>query len=103
MLRYRLVYLMIPLVLAGCAMGPDYVRPSLMLPAASDNATAQIGPFTAADWWKLFNDPTLDRIEIEALAYNRDLKIALARVDEARALARIAFADRNRVMLCFTI
>jgi len=75
-------------------MGPDYIRPDLMLPSASDNASADIAPFTAADWWKLFNDPTLDRIENEALAYNQDLKIAMARVEEARALARIAFADR---------
>jgi multidrug efflux system outer membrane protein len=64
-----------------------------MLPQASDNASAH-APFTAADWWKLFNDPTLDRIEGEALAYNRDLKMAMARVDEARAMARIALADR---------
>ncbi|MBN2105843.1 MAG: efflux transporter outer membrane subunit [Deltaproteobacteria bacterium] len=94
MLRYRLVYLLIFLLPAGCAMGPDYIRPELALPAAPDNATAQSAPFTAADWWKLFDDPTLDRIEGEALAYNRDLHMAIARVDEARALARIAFADR---------
>lgn len=93
MLRYRLLYLLIALVPAGCAMGPDYIRPELMLPIASDNASHS-APFTAADWWKLFDDPTLDRIEQEALDYNRDLKIAMARVDEARALARIAFADR---------
>jgi multidrug efflux system outer membrane protein len=52
---------------SGCLMGPDYVRPKLELPAGADNAS-QIAPFTAADWWKLFGDPTLDRIELEALA-----------------------------------
>jgi len=94
MLRYRIFYLLLPLLCAGCTMGPDYVRPQTALPAASDNASSQIAPFTAADWWKLFDDPTLDRIEVEALTYNRDLKIAMARVEESRALARIAFADR---------
>jgi multidrug efflux system outer membrane protein len=75
-------------------MGPDYIRPELMLPLDSDNASASIAPFTATDWWKLFDDPTLDRIEAEALAYNRDLEIAMARVEEARAFAQIAMADR---------
>jgi len=94
MLRYRLLYLLIFLLLAGCAMGPDYIRPTPMLPTAFDNVSEQITPFTALNWWKLFNDPTLDRIEQEALVYNCDLKIAMARVEESRALARIAFADR---------
>ncbi len=89
----RCLYLAFLMLCSGCLMGPDYVRPKLELPAGADNAS-QIAPFTAADWWKLFGDPTLDRIELEALAYNRDLKIAMARVEEAVALARIAFADR---------
>lgn len=94
MQRYRFLYLLIFLLFAACSMGPDYIRPQLVLPAAPDNATAYIAPFTALDWWKLFGDPTLDRIEDEALAYNRDLRIAMTRVEEARALARIVFADR---------
>ena len=94
MLRYRIVCLLIFLLPAGCALGPDYIRPELMLPSAADNASANIDLFTATDWWKLFDDSTLNRIENEALVYNRDLKIAMARVEEARALARIALADR---------
>lgn len=94
MRRHILLCLLIPVTIAGCSMGPDYVRPELELPAAVDAEASQLAPFTALDWWKLFNDPTLDRIELEALACNRDLTIAIARVDEARALARIAFADR---------
>lgn len=85
---------LVSMMLAGCAMGPDYVRPELELPAAEVAPAEHFVPFTALDWWKLFNDPTLDRIEREALACNRDLTIAIARVDEARAIARIAFADR---------
>ena len=94
MQKFRLVYPLIFLLFAGCLMGPDYMRPQLALPVVPDNATAQIAPFAASDWWKLFGDPTLDRIEDEALVYNLDLKIAMARVEEARALARIVFADR---------
>ena len=94
MLRYCSIMLLGALLLAGCALGPDYVRPELELPAATDNDTAQFAPFTAADWWKIFNDSTLERIQAEALAYNRDLKAAAARVEEARAFAREALADR---------
>jgi multidrug efflux system outer membrane protein len=93
----RCAWLCLPLVVLfwGCAVGPDYVRPALELPPAHDNGSAaQFAPFTAEGWWQLFEDQTLDRIEQEALRHNRDLKLALARVEEARALARIAFADR---------
>jgi len=92
--KYRCVFLLSAALLAGCAMGPDYVRPDFELPPPSDNDSAQYAPFTAADWWKIFDDPTLDRIQAEALAYNRDLKAAAARVEEARAFAREALADR---------
>ncbi|MBM4309834.1 MAG: efflux transporter outer membrane subunit [Deltaproteobacteria bacterium] len=94
MLRYVFSLLLIALPVAGCAIGPDYVRPELELPQATDTDAAQFAPFTAADWWKIFNDSTLDRIQTEALAYNRDLTAAAARVEEARAFAREALADR---------
>jgi multidrug efflux system outer membrane protein len=94
MLRYRFVYLLAIFVLTGCALGPDYKRPDFELPPATDNDSGQYAPFTAADWWKIFDDPTLDRIQAEALAYNRDLAAAAARVEEARAFAREALADR---------
>ncbi len=94
MRRNLLFSLLLAALLAGCAMGPDYVRPDLGLPDAGEVEASRFAPFTAIDWWKLFNDPTLDRIELEALACNHDLTSAIARVDEARALARIAFADR---------
>jgi len=94
MLRYGFFLLMLFFLPAGCALGPDYIRPELELPTATNIDSAQFAPFTAADWWKIFNDPTLDRIQTEALAYNHDLKAAAARVEQARAFAREAFADR---------
>jgi multidrug efflux system outer membrane protein len=45
---------------------------------------------TGDRWWTLYGDPVLDRIVEEALAHNQDLALAAARVDEARALLRIA-------------
>lgn len=94
LLKQRIFSILFVVLLAGCAVGPDYLRPDMPLPETVDKDIAAIAPFTASDWWKLFDDPTLNRIEREALAYNRDLQMAMARVEESRALARMALADR---------
>jgi multidrug efflux system outer membrane protein len=72
--------------LAGCTMGPDYVRPPVDAPAAF-----RFEPGTAADtantlWWKQFGDPVLDAMIDEALANNLDVKTAAANVAQAAAL-----------------
>lgn len=72
------------LCLSGCLMGPDYVRPSVETPATfrfSDSTQAQI---VDTAWWAQFGDPVLNELISTALAQNRDLKIAAARVDEFR-------------------
>lgn len=89
----------VALVLAGCALGPDYERPVLDLPAdypalqtgASDNASA---PSIPADWWTLYGDATLTRLVQQGLAQNTDMKAAVARIEEAEALVREARAVR---------
>jgi multidrug efflux system outer membrane protein len=70
--------------LAGCAVQPDYQRPALELPQAWQQAAAR--PANEAPWWRIYDDPALDRLIAEALAQNADVLIAAARVDEARAL-----------------
>ncbi len=78
--------------LSGCAVGPDYKRPDLSLPAGySANATNDAaGAATAIpnDWWKLFNDAQLNDLVAAALANNPDLRFAIARIDEARGALR---------------
>ena len=82
------------LTLCGCRVGPDYVRPVSETPAdwkwkkAALQDIAQSGPA-----WQVFNDPVLNDLESVALEANQDIKAAVARVDQARALARIAKAD----------
>ena len=76
------------LLLAGCAVGPDYERPSLTTPEGWRSGSALPAnekPEELANlaWWKQLEDPVLDALVGEALANNRDLKIAAARVDEA--------------------
>lgn len=79
--------------LAGCTLEPAYQRPAAVLPEtwAAAPATGQAIP--AGQWWTLYGDTTLDRLITEALEYNQDLALATARVDEARALARVADAE----------
>lgn len=94
-------------VLAACAVGPDYVRPTVSTPAkfARDEAPAIVAhPDTEeadvalrqadAEFWRGFNDPQLTALVDEALAANHDLRIALARYDQANALLRGARFDR---------
>ena len=73
------------IVVAACAVGPDYQRPELDAPRHWRATEANSQPLHADEWWRLFNDPLLDRLIDAALAENRDLKIAAARVLEARA------------------
>ncbi len=84
--------------LAGCATGPAYQRPEAPLAAAYHSADALAGrsatlPAPALDaWWNGFDDPALQRIVARVLAQNLDLAAAMARVDQARAAARMADA-----------
>ena len=87
------------LSLAACrTVGPDYHRPELPLPPAYSPEAGPSTPSTQAAvpdaWWTLFGDPVLDRLIEEAFAANQDLAAAAARVEEARALAGLANADR---------
>jgi outer membrane protein, multidrug efflux system len=80
------------LLLAGCAVQPDYTRPELELPQAWKESAPR--PQPAQPWWRVYGDPALEQLIGEALANNTDILVAAARVDEARALlgeARSAF------------
>ena len=80
------------LALAGCAIGPDYVRPTSTLPeSAQDVATAQ-APINPS-WWTLFGDAELNALVEQTLTANQDLQAAIARLDAAEAAAREAGAD----------
>ncbi|HZE96988.1 MAG TPA: efflux transporter outer membrane subunit [Planctomycetota bacterium] len=79
------------LLAAGCAVGPDYERPKTEAPAAwgekADTATADL-----STWWALFGDDELNRLVDRAVKSNHDLRIAVGRVNEARAQMGIVFA-----------
>lgn len=92
--KRSLIALALPaLMLAGCTVGPAYERPAAELPEAWPSAPAQGQVMSGERWWTVYDDATLDRLISEALANNQDLALATARLDEARALARIADAE----------
>ena len=88
----RINLFLIIIALCGCMMGPNYKQPDIALP--SGGADKQVSAFTANNWWGVFDDSVLDALEQQALAYNQDLRAAMARVDEARADVNIARADQ---------
>ncbi len=78
-------------MLAGCTVGPNYVRPQLSLTPSYTTPTA-IAPTDPA-WWSRFGDPVLDRVVARVLSQNLDMSAAAARVAQARAAAGLAHAE----------
>jgi multidrug efflux system outer membrane protein len=79
----------------GCLVGPNYARPAVEQPAHfKSQADQKPGPPIARDWWRLYDDPVLDQLILTANGSNQSLRQAVARVDEARALARVAGSYR---------
>ncbi|MCF8143763.1 MAG: efflux transporter outer membrane subunit [Deltaproteobacteria bacterium] len=74
------------IMLNGCMLGPDYVRPDLDVPAAFTYTDGEAQETANIDWWKQFQDPVLDALITEALANNRDIKIAAANIEQAAGI-----------------
>jgi multidrug efflux pump len=81
-------------------IGPDYHQPSNSVP--SEYKSEELGAWKAGrpldnvpkgSWWQVFEDERLNELESQALASNQDLKAAFARVDQARATARVARSE----------
>lgn len=78
----------------GCAVGPNYTRPSVATPTHWKEAiVATNSTILPAKWWSAFNDPELGALETQAVASNQNLKRAVARVSEARAVARLSKSE----------
>jgi multidrug efflux system outer membrane protein len=79
-------------VIAGCTVGPDYRRPQVETPEQWPGGASE--QQISATWWTVYGDPVLDRMVDDALVHNLDLREAIARVAEARAVVGIARADQ---------
>jgi len=75
------------LLIVGCAVGPNYRPPKVSVPE-SWGESQKNAAFNHADpivqWWKTFNDPVLDSLITHAVESNLDLRVAEARIREAR-------------------
>src|SRR5208337_1091094 len=82
------------LLLCGCMVGPDYERPAVPLPGAFAGAPAAAAApdSVPAQWWRLFDDPTLNDLVATALANNTDIAKAVAQVEQADANLRVTNA-----------
>lgn len=96
---YRIPTLGLLLALAACTVGPDYAPPKLPASAApafigSTSAAVTSTGEPAGNWWQLYQDPILDGLVADALAANKDIAIAAANLDKARAALRGVRGDR---------
>jgi len=99
------VFGLLCLILAGCAVGPKYIRPSTQIPTAYKESGAWSSNRTLAgawkiaqpqdeiirgEWWKIFNDPQLDALETEVNISNQNIAQAQAQYAQAYALVQAA-------------
>ncbi len=78
---------------AACVVGPDYHAPKTTVPTAFGASSADAAP-PVAKWWTTFHDAALDALIERAVRANPDLRLAQARVREARAQRGVVAADR---------
>ena len=90
--RYWAPCLMI--LLGGCALGPDYERPEIDIPASYIQPVEQGESFANMPWWDVLQDPQLQTLIRIALKENKDLGIAAARIEEFRAILGVTRADQ---------
>ncbi|HWK61153.1 MAG TPA: TolC family protein, partial [Eoetvoesiella sp.] len=99
--RSTALSLAVMLALAGCSLAPRYERPAAPVPAQypdlpSQDAAKAAGGVATADlgWREFFRDPRLLALIDLSLKNNRDMRIAVERVQEARAQFGIQQSDR---------
>jgi len=99
-MRSLSIKLALALLLCACTVGPDYRAPKVAVeesfgpatqPAATQPVAITAGTMAAAQWWRNLGDPLLDKLMDRAVNSNLDVKIAAARVRQARA--QLAYAS----------
>ena len=76
------------LFLSACqSVGPNYTRPELPVPAQYSETVDQTSSKVSQTWWTQYQDATLNALLDKALQNNADIKLAIARIDEAEAFA----------------
>jgi outer membrane protein, multidrug efflux system len=96
-LPFRLLVVIFALLLLvpGCAVGPNYVRPKVSAPTEyrGTEGAAQQASFADLPWWEVFKDERLKELIQTALASNYDLRVAVTRIEQSRQIAAQARAQ----------
>ena len=100
-----IIALLLVLLLAGCTVGPKYVKPTVpSTPAYKEEAPDSFkeadqwqpahpgDQMSRGNWWEIFGDPELNKLEEQIAGSNQSLKVAEARFREARAAIRFNHA-----------
>lgn len=77
----------------SCKIGEEYTREPQFIPSAYSQEFSRDSSIANLPWWKLFKDPVLVNLIDTALANNKNLKIAIARIEESQAFLNISRAD----------
>jgi len=89
--RGSITALVLTLSLSACTLGPNFKLPFLNLPKAypQPEVTTTAAPLPVpANWWRLYGDPVLEKLVAAGLEHNVDVRIAVARIEEAEAFLR---------------
>lgn len=81
------------LLISSCMMGPNFEKPETEIPDEFIHAEIQGDSIINLRWWELFNDTQLVSLVEEGLVNNRDMLVAAARIEEARAMLGFTKAD----------
>jgi len=81
-MRNIIISTLLALMLFGCAVGPNYQRPSVETPPSWCFEDKEAKEVANTEWWEQFDDPVLNELIQTALKENKDVKIAAARVEE---------------------
>lgn len=90
--RYIFIIVLITGFFSSCMMGPNFQKPELEIPGNYLGDAAQADSINLR-WWEIFDDEVLDTMVKVALAHNLDVKMAVARIEQARAYWGMTKAD----------
>lgn len=93
MKRTILIVMLLAIASTGCLLGPANQRPTITAPEAWRQGPATDESLANVEWWSVYDDPALQTLIREALAENKDLRVAIERVVEARARYGVRRAD----------
>ncbi|MEM7304602.1 MAG: efflux transporter outer membrane subunit [Pseudomonadota bacterium] len=82
------------ILIQACTLGPEYTRPDLDVPDKFIETENDNNAFANLEWWEFFQDPQLKEYIRESLAANKELNVALSRIEVARKLVTVVRSDQ---------